>query len=273
VVLGNGMANAIAVSGNDVYVAGSSIVYKPGFSYEAATYWKNGVAVLLSNPVDKTGSGGESFANGIVVDGHDVYLAGLAEAAPLSGNYSAISWKNGAGTILPIPNSRAADYISVAKGIAVQGSDVYISGSITPPSGKLSSPGDVSGPVYWKNGNVVPLANGVTYTYTGGIAVLGSDVYVAGLPYDNDNSGVFWKNGIPTTLIINVQPAPHSSLLIQPLGIAVFNNDVYVAGCIFNVNAGILGQTYGVYWKNGHPLILNSSTSAQANAIVVVLHQ
>jgi hypothetical protein len=70
-----------------------------------------------------------------------------------------------------------------------------------------------------------------------------------------------------------VQPAPHSSLLIQPLGITIFNNDVYVAGCIFNVDAGILGQTYGVYWENGHPLILKSSTSAQANAIVVVPRQ
>ena len=58
VTLGEGYANSITVSINDVYVCGAGV--------GGATYWKNGSPVIL-------GVGG---ANSIAVSGNDVYLAG-----------------------------------------------------------------------------------------------------------------------------------------------------------------------------------------------------
>ena len=47
---------------------------------------------------------------------------------------------------------------------------------------------------YWKNGQGIALTNGSTYTNAYSIAVVGSDVYVAG--YEN-NVAKYWKNSIP----------------------------------------------------------------------------
>ena len=70
-------ATAIAVAGNDVYVAG----YEGG----VAKYWKNGVAVTLEGAND----GG---ATSIAVSGNDAYVAGTEFS---DNKYVAKYWKNG----------------------------------------------------------------------------------------------------------------------------------------------------------------------------------
>ena len=72
---GNGYVSAMAISGNDVYIAG----FTTGGPDQAA-YWKNGELVTLPNG---------SSATGIVVTGNDVYVCGNGA------NNNAVYWKNG----------------------------------------------------------------------------------------------------------------------------------------------------------------------------------
>ena len=117
---GYSIGTCIAISGQDVYVAGGS----PG-----PMYWKNGSAVNLPNPT------GAAFATAIAVSGNDVYLAGSSFN---SGIAYALYWKNGEPHIL----GEKAQAFS----IAVSGSDVYVTGY----SGQQA--------VYWKNDNMIKLA-------------------------------------------------------------------------------------------------------------------
>jgi hypothetical protein len=73
---------AIAVNGNDVYLAGETDSPAPG-AISSATFWKNGVASLL------TQGSSLSRAYAIALDRSDVYIAGQADG-------KAVYWKNGA---------------------------------------------------------------------------------------------------------------------------------------------------------------------------------
>jgi hypothetical protein len=75
--------NSIAVSGDDVYVAGTE-------GGNLAKYWKNGSAVNLTTPIN-----GSSHAEArcVVVLGNDVYVAGNE----FDGSHQVAKyWKNGA---------------------------------------------------------------------------------------------------------------------------------------------------------------------------------
>ncbi len=115
---------AIAVSGNDVYVAGYdfnglpanlNILWTPRY---VAKYWKNGTEIIL-----KDGTNG-IYTTAIAISGNDVYVAGYDNVAKY--------WKNGTEVILT-DGSRAT-------AIAISGNDVYVAGV------------GVGGWKYWKNG-------------------------------------------------------------------------------------------------------------------------
>ena len=74
----------IAVSGNDVYIAGTG----PAANSQsiAAKYWKNGNAVTLASDV----SG--AFALSVTLLGNDIYVAGYSQTTNGS---LATYWKNG----------------------------------------------------------------------------------------------------------------------------------------------------------------------------------
>jgi hypothetical protein len=117
---------------------------------------------------------------------------------------------------------------------------------------------------YWKNGSPVSLPDGFEAS---SIAVVGSDVYVAG-------DDKYWKNGRPVTLSDGSKWASANS-------IAVSGNDVYVAGAIHDIAGGNNG--HAVYWKNGNLTYLPentrpiqstdnypiSSTESRANSIFI----
>jgi hypothetical protein len=109
-----------------------------------------------------------------MVSGNDVYVTGFQERA--SGNYKAIYWKNGSPVVLSDTSVGA-----IAYGIAVSGTDVYVSGTV----------GDMI--TYWKNGIPVYLHDR-NESVSVGIAGYNGDVYVCGSYYDNYVVGGYWKN-------------------------------------------------------------------------------
>jgi hypothetical protein len=76
----SGLVSAMAISGNDVYIAGFT-----NNGPDQAVYWKNGQLVTLPNG---------SSATGIAVSGNDVYVCGNG------GSNDAVYWKNGVIHIL-----------------------------------------------------------------------------------------------------------------------------------------------------------------------------
>jgi hypothetical protein len=115
------MPKAIAVSGNNIYVAGSSLT-------DGDVYWINGAEQIL---------GGAAIINSMVVSGTDVYLAGYSAIGPNQAAY----WKNGVAVMLP----NGSD----ATGIAVSGNTVYTCGN-----------GGYNDAVYWKNSVIDTLGSG-----------------------------------------------------------------------------------------------------------------
>jgi hypothetical protein len=155
----------LAVSGNDVYVAGYSIYG----ARTVAKYWKNGIATVLGDS--------SSYAVSLAVSGTDVYVLGYE-------NGDAVYWANGIPHVVTSgsPNPAVA-------AIAVSGSDVYVAGNSF-------------GALYWKNQTPVYLTHNFSTASSSAIAVSGTDVYVAG--YGEDSAGtlyaLYWKNGTAVTL-------------------------------------------------------------------------
>jgi hypothetical protein len=173
--LGIGGAASIAVSGDDVYVA--------GVSNNLAVYWKNGAKTYLTD-----GSIGRSFASSIVVNGSDVYVAGYESyGTGLTTKNKAKYWKNGTEVVLANgTNSQEAE------SIAVVGNDVYVAG--------VEYTAGISKTVakYWKNGEEVILTDENNQAEATSISVIGNDVYVAGKEYvilGALSFAKYWKNG------------------------------------------------------------------------------
>lgn len=229
-------ANSIALSGNDVYVAGYQ--NDPVAGHRQALYWKNGTATPLS---------GGLAANSIVVSGSDVYVAGQTTDGV------AAYWKNGAVTKLTEGNTASA--------ITVNGSDVYVVGK--------SAIGSV---IYWKNGAATQLVDGSANAipaWATGIAVSGSNVYVAGAMPNGDAGSVptVWTNNTAQTLPVpeDLSSNPSNN---EAVGVALFGADVYTAG---DVNNNPAQQWESFYWKNGtSPVQLQGNGNlASAYAITV----
>ena len=120
-------ATAIAVNGNDVYIAGYIISPK---GHHVATVWRNGTAIMLDN------SGLSSGANGIALNGNDLYIAGFSGP-------SAVYWKNGLVTKLTFEDATSVG--SGANAITIVGADVYVAGGTYNDNGYPIA-------IYWKNG-------------------------------------------------------------------------------------------------------------------------
>lgn len=208
----------------DVYFTGTS---QDTHGTEIATYWKNGVATTLSS------SG--SSANGIAVNGTDVYVAGTDQVATL--------WKNGVPTK---PAGTSAE--SQANAITISSNNIYIGGEI---DGKAT---------YWENGVAISVnANQLLGSVANAIAVSGNDVYLAGYTFNVTTGAMqaaYWKNGVLTQL----SPAPLPGATTQATGIAVSGTDVYITGF---TNEG------ATLWKNGAASALSNESASLANAIII----
>ncbi len=236
-------ASSIAVSGIDVYVAGSvandyaSTLNPP----EIATYWKNGHAITLA---------GGTGANSIAISGTDIYVAGYGYEG---GGTVAKYWKNGIAVNL--------EQNAYASSIAVSGADVYVAGYRGAPyKGTMGGyPPTYSAAKYWKNG-VGVLTDDPNESQAWSIAISGTDVYMAGGGgYNNPAStGVarYWKNDHRIYL-----PVSNSSVARS---IAVSGTDVYAAGSEGSFDTWI---TVAKYWKNGEAITLTEGTNATSITI------
>jgi hypothetical protein len=245
-------ANAIAVSGSDVYVAG----YEENSTSRAAVYWlNNGAATTLPSGTQ---------ANAIAVSGNNVYVAGYEENSAGNGQ-TAVLWVNGTATTLSPPSGMA---YSDANAIAVSGSNVYVAGVAWNNNSDYSA-------ALWVNGaaTLLPIPNGLTGEYYAyGITVSGGQVYVSGHTDSSANldSAVSWvNNGAATTLAI---PPNDTVGNYDAVGIAVSGSDVYVAGSGTN---GTTFVTNAAYWVNGTPTSLpmpsNISMNASSSAVGIAV--
>jgi hypothetical protein len=161
----SGAAFGIAVVDGDVHVVGT----RHNGSTFIATYWKNGIAKPLTS--------GPSAAFGVDVDGTDVYVAGYE-------NKTAMYWKNED----PVPLTDGINYAQ-ATAIAVSGDDVYVAGYEYNGTWNVAK--------YWKNGEAIILTDGTKNGLAKAIAVVGENVYVAGV---EGGLAMLWKNSVPTAL-------------------------------------------------------------------------
>jgi len=180
----------------------------------------------------------------------DVYLAGFEQG---SGNSLAMYWKNGVRTLLT-----DSTHASIASGIAVSGSDVYVVGNDVPPGQRQMA-------TLWKNGVATALTHGAISGYASGISISGSDVYVSGGEFDVDALGnmffvaEYWKNGVPTVLSNMTAGAGTNAIFVS-------GTDVYVAGYQYvTTQTGPTTFTtnpVAMYWKNGVPVQLTDGLNA-----------
>lgn len=233
-------AFGIAVSGNDVYIAGGQ--------GNIALYWKNGTAVPLTDGTT------ESLAEAITIIGTDIYAAGYQTSATSAGNIVTY-WKNG----VPVPLTDGTT-TGEATAIAVSGSDVYVVGW-TMDTLEYSPHNYVTGPVakLWKNGVLTPLSDlNTTAAVAESVVVSGTDVYVAGYstpPWgSHPYTAQYWKNGIAFQLSDSTHGA-------KAFAIKVIGDAVYTGGFSSN-GAGAIATL----WKNQNP---STWTDGTMNTVVL----
>ena len=144
---GNDHIGPLFVSGNDVYISGSTPNSgSPLNSF--ATIWKNGVATQLTDGTDPAG------LIGVAVSGNDVYAAGWN--IPQGSTYGNIkTWKNGVATDITDGTQNAS-----ASAMCVSATDIYLCGqewksSVTPNWQA----------VVWKNGTPTYLTDGTYQSF------------------------------------------------------------------------------------------------------------
>ena len=243
-------AYGIAISGSDVYVAGTA----SNGTNDTAVYWLNGAATILPRSMTI------SEAGAIAVSGGNVYVTGFEENS--AGNPTAVLWVNGVATTLAPPSGKA---YSSAGTIVVSGSDVYVTGI-------ASNTDSDEVAVLWVNGTatLLPMPNGLTGDYwAGGIAVSSGNVYISGntSPDVGNDTAISWVNGgVATTLPI---PPNDTTEGYGANAIAVSGGDVYVAGAGVS---GTTGNTTAAYWLNGTatslPLPTNTTVSPATSSAV-----
>lgn len=226
-----GITCTAAVSGGSISNDGGSPITARGICYHTSP------GPTTSNPIINSGTGTGAFTANIsgLTAGTTYYVRAFAT--------------NSAGTAY-------GNEISFTTSTGCQ-PKIYVSGwhDVINPSGNIRTP------KVWTNttGSYVeaplPFTAGMP-AEVGGIAVSGTDVYVAG----KENSlATLWKNGIKSGL----SPAPTPPSFFEGTATSVFvdGTDVYVAGTYAN-NATV--------WKNGVPTTVGTSTFASVATSVFV---
>jgi hypothetical protein len=308
----NGYANSIVVEGQDIHIAGTTFVCSADGTEKTpvAAYWKNGTRTDLERPAAHaqdaseaqqvivangsiyiagyvTGDNGpfpvywrdgrivyltailyggtKARASNIYVDGTDVYVSGAA----LFDTAYPVYWKNGAVFTLPIPSGYSGT--SVPLPISVANGDVYVFGHLHRL--RTSTNWDTAErPVYWKNGNLVPLfplTDGVGYSYGGTV--------FNGVPY---SAGAYVEDALYAPSVWADQARHRLPMIDEGLyGMAhdvfVDGGGIYVVGWTYEstnpTDPEALLRAVPCYWANGARVDLPTlqADSAYAREIYV----
>lgn len=104
--------------------------------------------------------------------------------------------------------------------------------------------------VYWKNGKLVTLPDGYA---ANGIALVGTDVYVAGSGFiDASSRATWWKNE-------SFHGLSDGNRYATGKAIQVSGNDVYVCGYDYNMDGAPIPNAK--YWKNGMEFTLSDGAN------------
>lgn len=217
----NARANAVFVSGTDVYVA--------GFDGYDAILWKNGAAQTLMSGgwFPNLDSTAVVTASSVFVSGNDVYVSGnIFNWVQLGGWVEGVLWKNGMVQDLGSPGP---DYL--ANSVYVSNSDVYVAGMVFDFQSRYHA-------TIWKNGIAQFLTDGQHGEIANSVFVAADIEYVAGI---SANSATVWENGL--------------AMILGP-GVA---NSVFVSDGNLYV-AGMKGDA-ATLWKNGQATILGTGSA------------
>jgi hypothetical protein len=236
-----GVGEAIAVDGNDVYVA--------GWYNNGSCYWKNGERINLT-----TNAISQAFALGIRNNGA-VYVGGYY----MYNNHYYIPcfWKNGNNRhVLPVPSGGDGEVYDIA---FMDGNMRYYAGYVLKTS---SFAGYTPTAVYWRHTTRTDLPlGGSTFDIYGagayGITIDGDDVYVAGYtdwfedtnnPYTTGGSfPQYWKN----STIYDLEGGPMTNFgtgLAYDIGVA--DGNVVVVGVATRDTSYYDSQESACYWLN-----------------------
>lgn len=174
-------AYCILADGDDVYVGG---YLQPADNKRGgiARIWKNGT------PQDLTDGATLAKVNALCMDNGVLYAAGAEKTT--DGRWKGVLWRDGQPTYF-------TDEVGTeVTGLHVVDGRYIIEGNMTDPSGDILA-------CIWTNEGVQMLSEGMSLCQGSGLAVAGSDVYVAGneaagfdyTTFEEINRAYVWKNG------------------------------------------------------------------------------
>ena len=179
------LAYCVAAEGNDVYVGGY-VQPADNKSGGIACIWKNGVAQNL------TDCSTLAKVNAICIDGGVLYAAGAEKVS--GGRWKGVLWKDGQPTYF------TEEVGTEVTGLYVKEGKYIIEGNMTADSGDIVT-------CIWTEEGVQVISEGMALCQGTGLAVAGSDIYVAGNAYDMDYDtyeeiyrSPVWKNGTEMAL-------------------------------------------------------------------------
>jgi IPT/TIG domain len=170
-----------------------------------------------------------------------IYIAGQEYNPAGNGQAYAKVWINSVGINLPLDGTKSTS----GNAIAIGDGAIYVAGG-----------SDVA--KYWIDGVAVNIGNNTFKSSINGIAISGSNVYVAGYEYNASGTHIakLWKDGNAVNLSDGTKSA-HANAIV------VVGGNVYVAG---------YDGKFAKVWKNGTVLstLTDGVNNAEATAITVV---
>jgi hypothetical protein len=265
-------ASGVAVNGSTVYVAGTTYGGLNGNTLTGANdayvaqYDFSGSTPTLVSVKQLGVASKNTIASGVAVNGTAVYVAGYTSGGlngnTMSGNFDAFvaqyDFSGSTPTLVSVKQLGVATSDAFAKGIAVNGSTVYVAGTtngglngntVTGSYDTFVAKYDFSGSTPTLV-SVKQLGVASNNTTASGVAVNGSTVYVAGTTYGGLNGNTLtggndafvaqydFSSSTPT--LVSVKQLGVASSGTGAAGVAVNGSTVYVAGF---TNGGLNGNT------------------------------